>query len=60
LKLECDESLSNFAFKFNLRHYTAADDLMAAAMQMSGLGGAVQVDSIKTRVESAAWFQFSA
>jgi hypothetical protein len=24
LKLKCDETLSNFAFKFNLRYYTTA------------------------------------
>ena len=31
LKLECDEPLSNFAFKFNLRHY-AKDYLRFTAM----------------------------
>ena len=52
MKLKCDEALSNFAFNFNLRHYieVMGDDI-------AYLGRAVQVDSINTRVESAAWFQ---
>ena len=31
LKLKCEEPLSNFAFKFNLRHYTQVGPSAAAA-----------------------------
>jgi hypothetical protein len=48
LKLKCDEALSNVAFNFNLRRYTAgADAEMIGAMRaLLGLhpGKAVQVD----------------
>jgi hypothetical protein len=30
LKLKCDRLLSNFVFKFNLRHYTLEDPLVEA------------------------------
>jgi hypothetical protein len=40
--------LSSFAFKFNLRRYNVGD---------YGLGGALQLDSIKTRVDSAPGFR---
>ena len=29
MKLKCDEPLSNFAFNFNLRHYTLAANVLA-------------------------------
>jgi hypothetical protein len=48
LKLKCDESLSSFAFKFNLRRYSVVD--------FTQDGGAVQVDNIKTRFESVPGF----
>jgi hypothetical protein len=44
LKLKYDELLSNFAFNFNLRRHAKAKQ---------HYGRAVQVDSMKTRVESA-------
>jgi hypothetical protein len=45
----CDEPLSNFAFKFNLSHYTkGADAGLPGAM--FNLGMTVQVANIKTRV----------
>ena len=53
LKLKYDKLLSGFAFKFNLRHYTTAKNTNLN----EDLGGAVQVDSIKTRVESAPGFR---
>ena len=49
MKLKCDEPLSNVAFNFNVRRYTGARGGGGAA----NCGGAAQVDSIKTRVESA-------
>jgi len=56
LKLRCDEPRSNFAFKFNLRHYNLVitDELARSAAKDAGLdlGRAVQVNSLKTRVES--------
>ena len=56
LKLRCDAPRSNFAFKFNLRHYNLVitDELARSAAKDAGLdlGRAVQVDSLKTRVES--------
>ena len=58
MKLKYDKLLSSFAFNLNLRHY-----MMGALYGVAGLahaadllGGAVQVDSIKTRVESAPGF----
>ena len=55
LKLQYYNLLSNFGFKFNLRRYikAAAD---AGDANLTALGGAVQVDSIKTRVECAPGF----
>jgi hypothetical protein len=50
LKLEHNESLSNFAFKINLRRYNVARRCHGAH---AAQGGAAQVDPIKTRVESA-------
>jgi hypothetical protein len=55
LKLTCDETLSNFAFKIHLHRYSE----VTAAMETMGMeldGRAVQVDNIKTRVESAYGF----
>jgi hypothetical protein len=44
LKLKCEEPLSNFAFKFNLRRYTLvaveAVDLLAALLEGSRLNQA--------------------
>jgi hypothetical protein len=83
LKLKCDEPLSNFAFNFNMRRYTAEEQLLplikdrpdyvfgAASeagrrslgdavfcLSLHGVNGwAAQVDSIKTRVESAFGFR---
>jgi hypothetical protein len=53
LKLKCDEPLSNDAFKLNLRRYNVVDYLIGDSPVR---GWAVQVDSIKTRVESAYGF----
>ena len=61
LKLEYDEPPSNFAFKFDLRRYIKADHAsvlrrpegVAAEWPADLPGRTVQVDSIKTRVESA-------
>ena len=55
MKLTCDETLSNFAFKIHLHRYSE----VTAAMETMGMeldGRAVQVDNIKTRVESAYGF----
>jgi len=58
LKLKYVELLSNFAFKCNLRRYTAAHNSHPHNSDAANefLGGAVQVDSIKPRVESAPGF----
>ena len=48
LKLEHEKLLSSFAVNFNLRRYT--EELRTI------IGRAVQVDSIKTRVDSAYGF----
>jgi hypothetical protein len=70
LKLKCDEPLSNFAFNFNVRRYTSGlfnagkyhgaatvgDFVYFAPYGQTNIGRAVQVDSIKTRVESAYGF----
>ena len=53
LKLKYDKLLSSFAFNFNLRrYYTCASDSDCFA-QFPCHGKAVQVDPVKTRVESA-------
>jgi hypothetical protein len=49
LNLKYDEPLSNFAFNFNPRRYSAG----AAAALPVGRGRAVHIDSINTRVEGA-------
>jgi hypothetical protein len=70
LKLKQGKLLSSFALNFNVHHYTkdnvggsgggnsdvllAAADATAAAVATTG--GAVQVDRIKIRVESAPGF----
>jgi dsRNA-specific ribonuclease len=59
LKLKCDETLSNFAFNFNLRRYTVA---ARKGMMLTGgyvvllylMVGRCRFESIKTRVQSAA------
>ena len=71
MKLKCDEPLSNVAFNFNVRRYNKAFSfskiwVMAAQFEVRqkrldaarrvAQGGAVQVDSIKTRVEGAPDF----
>jgi hypothetical protein len=57
LKLKYDEPLSKFAFKLNLRRYTEGRGTAAASEPpFEEPGGAVQVDTIKTRVESASGF----
>jgi hypothetical protein len=70
LKQNSDESLSNFAFKFNMWCHTkvrAPDAYVATLLaascslahlirQFISLGRAVQVDSINTSVESAYGF----
>jgi hypothetical protein len=65
LKLTCDVLLSNSAFEFNLRRYTVvAPSGETVASGAAGVlpgpvavnGREVQVDSIKTRVESAPGF----
>jgi hypothetical protein len=50
LRLECDEPISNFAFKFNLRRYTAAC-LTVLENTPDDRGRPVQVHSVRTRVE---------
>jgi hypothetical protein len=50
LKLKYDELLSTFAFNVNLRRYNLG------ARVRRRRGGAVQVDSIKTRFESVPGF----
>ena len=82
LKLECNDLLSSFAFKFSLRPYIAGlddsvknfltsvplvADLRSPDMRdrhwkqlMDTTGGALQVINIKTRVESAYEYGFSA
>jgi len=60
LKLTYDKLLSSFAFKFNLRRYNPAADRplldldIALLLVPATLGRAVQVDTIKPRVESKA------
>jgi hypothetical protein len=62
LKLNYDGLLSSFAFKFNLRRYITESVKINIAnrtceMTLSlRLGGAVQVASIKTRVENTPVF----
>ena len=51
LKLRYDSLLSNSAFKFNLRRYTEGGRLDALRWAR-GHGKALQVESIKTRVEA--------
>ena len=51
MKLKCDVTLSNFAFNFNLRRYTEVRDRINFLTLRTVR--AVQVDSIKTRVETA-------
>jgi len=58
LKLNYDELLSNIAFNRNLRHYSKDRGEIALDAAAGASGRAVQVDSIKTCVESA--FGFSA
>jgi len=54
LKLKCDEPPSNVACNFKLRRYTVATFcLLDRSRHRNDIGRAVQVDSIKTRVESA-------
>ena len=56
LKLNCDEPLSNFAFKFNLRRYSMsiADGSpgFAGSYDEEYLGRAVQVDPIKPTLKA--------
>ena len=40
LKPKCDGPLSNFAFKFKLRHYTKGRAVMIGAIEKSKLAGA--------------------
>jgi len=64
LKPKCDEPLSNFAFNyFILRRYSWVPGLhdaelaaLVAGLNLPLRGGAVQADSIKSRVESAPGF----
>jgi hypothetical protein len=51
LKAQRGEALSNFAFKFNSRRYTAAYAELVAA-RASKHGRAVQVDPIRHKVKS--------
>jgi len=66
LTLECDESLSTFAFNFNFCRYSVESQmkllarpmysnppLHGAAIVAAILGRAVQADRLKTRFESA-------
>jgi hypothetical protein len=53
LILKHDEFVSSFAFKFNLRCYST---VCRRVQLLHYLGGAVQADSIKTRVESTPGF----
>jgi len=46
LKLKCDEPLSNFAFKFNLRHYTKVQRAGAPKATVSVAIGRVAVDGV--------------
>jgi hypothetical protein len=59
LQLQYDETLSNFAFKFNLRRYTPATP--AAPVGRNFVGNEVGRCKLKPnpRVETA-WFQLSA
>jgi ABC-type Mn2+/Zn2+ transport system ATPase subunit len=61
LKLKCDEPLPNVFFNFNVRRYTMVGANGAGKTTLlknivGELGRVVQVDSIKTRVESAYGF----
>jgi hypothetical protein len=62
LKLKCDEPLSKTAFNFNLRHYTGGASTRTVMLTrvlfgvLPTLGGALQLASIKTRVESVPGF----
>jgi hypothetical protein len=53
LKLTYDESLSKFAFNFNLRRYSLGGEAEMENMTLSPgeLGGAVQVDPGLTALE---------
>ena len=55
LKLKYDVLLSYFAFKFNLRRYTKARfvHFVTGSGRLPAPGRAVQVDPIKTHIESA-------
>jgi len=61
LKLNCDSSLSNYAFKFSMRHYTMEKyfDSKGALIPGAGpklaaaLGRAVQVDPIRPALKGA-------
>jgi len=60
LKLKCDEPLSNFAFKFNMRPYnleSAAHVFVPVRYRGFHRGRAVQAHSIKTRLESTCGFR---
>jgi hypothetical protein len=56
LKLKYYILLSSFAMKFSLRHYDGALQRAAVLRRLQRQGGAVQVASIKTRVESTPGF----
>jgi hypothetical protein len=47
LKLQSDDMLSNFAFKFNLRHHTLVEGCEQNMRHALALGRAVQVEPIK-------------
>ena len=55
MKLHYDELLSIFAFKFYLRRYNV-EEMDAFFYEIDDDGTAVQINSIKTRVESAYGF----
>jgi hypothetical protein len=59
LKLKCDEPLSKVPFNLNVRRYTMVvlSKIVKLFPTITRLGRAVQVDSIKTRVESAFGFR---
>ena len=64
LKIQYDGTHSNFTYNFNLRRYTGDSGRVRGGIRpgagrqggQSGQGRAVQVDSIKTRVDSAYVF----
>jgi len=55
LKLKYDETLSSFAFKFNLRRYTMVvlSKIVKLFPTITRLGQAVQLEPMKLHVESA-------